>query len=206
MMNSFIQIKIFIHVTKSICINRIRNSYILSFSLHSPDRKFSHVVQAVATRNNYARALDFAKTHGVVTAYGSYLELCQDPKIDIVYIGTINSTHYENARIALNHNKHVLVEKPIALKVEEINNLFDLAKSKNLFLMEGMWSRCIPLFHKIGEIINDNVLGAVISVCSTFPSSSYYRVERVNTKDLGGGGLYDIGCYPLRKELFYFSL
>ena len=182
---------------------RISNDFILA--LNSPDRRFSHIAHAVATSNDLSRAQDFAKTHGVLKAYGSYKELCQDPKIDIIYIGTTNNSHFENAKLALVNKKHVLVEKPIALNVNDIKKLYQIAKENDCFLMEGMWSRCIPLIQKLGELINNNRIGAILSVCATFPSSSYYRVERISKKELGGGGLYDAGIYPIQFGLFCYD-
>lgn len=85
---------------------------------------------------------------GFVQAYGSYEELVADPQVDVVYIGTLHTTHFEHSVLALTHGKHVLVEKPMAMNAKQAREVIALAKEKQLFFMEGRWSLmdgCMPL-------------------------------------------------------------
>jgi dihydrodiol dehydrogenase / D-xylose 1-dehydrogenase (NADP) len=77
---------------------------------------------------------------GFARAYGSYAELCADPGVDVVYVATIHLLHFEHIALALSHGKHVLVEKPMAMNAKQTATVIALAKSKNLFLMEGLGS------------------------------------------------------------------
>ncbi|KAG3250624.1 hypothetical protein PI124_g4729 [Phytophthora idaei] len=86
-------------------------------------------------------AQQFAKTHGFAHAYGPYEELRADRDVDVVYIATINLVHFDQITLALNHGKHVLEEKPMAMNVAQATAAISLAREKNLFLMEGMWTR-----------------------------------------------------------------
>jgi len=100
-------------------------------------------VVAIGSRSK-ERAEKLAKKYGVGTSYGSYSELLNDKSIDIIYIGTPHNFHYEQTKLCLEHGKHVLCEKPITVNAKESQELFNLAKSKNLFLMEVMWTPFLP--------------------------------------------------------------
>ncbi|WHI52841.1 Gfo/Idh/MocA family oxidoreductase [Microbulbifer sp. MLAF003] len=101
-------------------------------------------IHAVAARD-LNRAKDFANKHGACRVYGSYLELVTDPDIDIVYIATIPELHRQHAELALMAGKPVLIEKPLALSVEDAIKIKELANRKGLFCMEGMWMRFFQL-------------------------------------------------------------
>merc|ERR1712093_688841 len=93
-------------------------------------------------------------------ALGSYDELCNHPEVDIVYIGTPHPAHFDNAKAALEAGKGVLVEKPAVLNAKEAQILVDMAKEKNLFFMEAVWTRFFPLAYKFQELLHkDKVIG-----------------------------------------------
>ncbi|MDR2465347.1 MAG: Gfo/Idh/MocA family oxidoreductase, partial [Streptococcaceae bacterium] len=90
-------------------------------------------VIAIASRE-ISKAIQFAEEHRIHKAYGSYEVLFLDSDVDIVYIPTVNQAHFQNAKDALEHGKHVLVEKPFTLKLSESEKLFQLAKEKKRFI------------------------------------------------------------------------
>ncbi|RHY33430.1 hypothetical protein DYB32_002094 [Aphanomyces invadans] len=129
----------------------------------------------------------------IPTWYGSYDALCRDPQVDVVYVGTLHTHHHPHTMLALSHNKHVLVEKPMALNRRDAADMVSLAKAKGLFLMEAMWTRFFPAIQHVRSLLADGVIGDVHAVHAdmgfAFPSSA----DRIWKRDLGGGGLLDIG-------------
>lgn len=119
-----------------------------------------HRIVAVAARD-LSRAEEFAQCFDIPTAYGSYLELARDPNVEVVYIGVLNHKHLEVSLLMLEHGKHVLCEKPLCLNEKQARQLIECAKQKNLFLMEGIWSRFFPSYKYIREQIEKGKLGEV---------------------------------------------
>lgn len=162
-----------------------------------------HSVDAVAARS-LERAQQFAELHQIPKAYGSYEELAKDENIDIVYIGSVNTEHVPLSKFFLNHNKHVLCEKPMALNVKQLKEVLSLAKEKNVFFMEAVWSRFFPAYNKIREVLNSNQIGEVKLVQASFGYPLLVK-ERVAKKELGGGVFYDIGMYTVQFALMVFG-
>ena len=100
----------------------------------------SHQVLAVAARS-LDSAQSFASKHSIPRAYGSYEELAKDQELDVIYIGTINPSHFSCARMMIEAGKSVLCEKPFTMNAAETKELIGLAREKNVFLMEAMWTR-----------------------------------------------------------------
>ena len=94
-----------------------------------------HTVVAVASRS-LERATEFAGKHDIGKAYGSYEELARDENVEVVYVGTLHPAHAPLCKLALNHGKHVLCEKPLTINLKDTKELFELAKAKGLFIME----------------------------------------------------------------------
>jgi len=111
-----------------------------------------HQVVAVAARK-LEDAEKFASKHSIPKAYGGYKELAQDAAVDVVYIGTINTTHLELAKMYIKAGKHVLCEKPMCMNTRETKELVDLARTQGVFLMEAVWSRCLPSYQAIRELL-----------------------------------------------------
>lgn len=122
-----------------------------------------HQVVAVAARDQ-SRAEEFAERFDISRAYDSYLKLAEDPEVEVVYIGIINLQHFAVAKLMLEHGKHVLVEKPLCMNERQARELIEFAEQKNLFLMEGIWSRCFPSYDHIGRLIQSGTLGDIKSV------------------------------------------
>jgi predicted dehydrogenase len=155
------------------------------------------VLAAVGSRTlDGARA--FAEEFGIPAAYGSYGELALAPDVDIIYIGTPHPMHAENAVLALRGGKAVLCEKPFAMNRREAGEVVALARAKNLFLMEAMWTRFMPAIAEVKRIIASGEIGTVTQVHADFGfSATTDPAHRINNRELGGGALLDLGIYPL---------
>jgi len=150
---------------------------------------------AVASRTE-EKAKEFAQNHKIKVAYGSYEDLCRDPKIDFIYVATPHSAHFENVKLALNNGKHVLCEKAFMLNEKQAKEVFKLAEEKNLLLSEAMWTRFLPLGFKLKEILASNVIGDVNMVTADLSFNISWK-DRIQNPELGGGALLDIGIYGL---------
>ena len=154
-------------------------------------------LHAVASRS-MNKASNFAKRFGAVKYYGTYRELAADPEIDVVYIATPHPLHFENTMMCLENGKSVLCEKPLAMNLKQVSAMIDKAKETKLFLMEAMWTRFLPLYKKIMEIVKNGEIGKIIYTKADFGFVGDTDPEkRVYNKELGGGSLLDIGIYPL---------
>ncbi|MDQ1121586.1 Gfo/Idh/MocA family protein [Microbacterium trichothecenolyticum] len=154
-------------------------------------------VAAVGSRR-IDSAREFADQYGIPHAHGSYEELAADPTVDIVYIATPHPGHVENALLALDHGKHVLVEKPFTLNAAEAAAIRDRAAEKGLLAMEAMWTRYLPHMVRIREILAAGTLGEIRVVSADHTQKiSTDPAHRLNALELGGGALLDLGIYPL---------
>jgi len=154
-------------------------------------------VTAVGSRRiDSARA--FAEQYDIAHAHGSYEELVADPDVDIVYIATPHPGHLDNALLALEHGKHVLVEKPFTLNASEAAQIRDAAAAKGLLAMEAMWTRYLPHMVRIREILAAGTLGEIRVVSADHTQKiSTDPAHRLNDLALGGGALLDLGVYPI---------
>lgn len=98
---------------------------------------------AVASRD-YERAKNFAKQWGFAKAYGSYQELAEDPHVELIYVASPHSHHYQHTKLCLEHDKHVLVEKAFTVNAEQAEELIRLSQEKGLLLAEAIWTRYMP--------------------------------------------------------------
>ncbi|WP_295012081.1 Gfo/Idh/MocA family protein [uncultured Microbacterium sp.] len=152
---------------------------------------------AVGSRST-ASAEAFAARFDIPRTHGSYEELAADPDVDIVYVATPHPMHHADARLALEHGKHVLVEKAFTLNRDQAQDLADLGREKGLLVMEAMWTRYLPHMVRLREIIAAGTLGEVRAVTADhtqlLPSDPAHRL---NALELGGGALLDLGIYPI---------
>jgi len=159
-------------------------------------------IQACAARD-LSRAETFAKDFGITKAYGSYKEMAEDEEVDVVYVGTVHPAHFELASLFMTAGKAVLCEKPMAMNEAQVQGLIDLAKEKDVFFMEGMWTRAFPVARKIREILDSGRLGAPHAVTSDFgfvgPENKDDWLWKPET---GGGALMGIGCYNVAWASF----
>ena len=160
-------------------------------------------VYAVGSRS-YEKAAAFAQEHAIPVAYSSYEELVCDPLVDLVYIATPHSHHYEHAMLALNHGKHVLVEKAFTANAAQASTLIATARAKGLFITEAIWTRYMPLSHKVREIMESGVIGEPRVLTATLCYMMEFK-ERIVRADLCGGALLDLGVYALNFARMYFG-
>lgn len=152
---------------------------------------------AVGSRSR-ERAEAFAGKHGIPSAYGSYEALVADPGVDIVYVASPHSGHRDLALSAIGAGKHVLVEKPIAVSADEAREIAHAARAAGVFAMEAMWTRFLPQSTVIRQLLDDGVLGEVRAVTAELGVRMAFDAEnRMWNPALGGGGLLDLGVYPL---------
>lgn len=153
---------------------------------------------AACSARSQTGADKFAELHDVGKAYGSYAEMLADDNVELVYVSTIHHLHKEHALMCLQAGKHVLVEKPIALNLTDTQALVTEARKQGVFLMEGMWTRFFPAVRAARKMITDGDIGEVKSVTADFGFilDAESRPHMVDPAQ-GGGGLMEIGCYPL---------
>lgn len=156
-------------------------------------------VSAISSRS-LEKAKEKAEELKIDRYYGSYEDLVEDDDIDIIYIPTINSAHKENAVLALNHHKHVVVEKPMTLRRDETKLLFDLAREKGLFIMEAQKSLFLPVTEDVKKIIREGVIGNVhlLDYMISIPEVGF---DWFYDKKSGGGALYGSGNYILAHAM-----
>ena len=153
-------------------------------------------LQAVASRN-LDKAVEFGQKHNSKKCYGNYDELFLDAEVDVIYIATPHNSHCELSLKAMEHNKHVLCEKPLAINKKEAEKMIALSKSKNLFFMEGLWTRFNPTFVEVKKRIDNGEIGEIKYIKADFSFKSDHPIDsRVFNLSLGGGTILDIGIYP----------
>lgn len=152
---------------------------------------------AIASRSQ-AAADRFAAELGVPRAHGSYEALLADPGIDLVYVATPHPSHAEWSIRAAQAKKHVLCEKPLGMNHAEVSAMVQAARANDVFLMEAFMYRCHPQTERVVQLLRDGALGRVKAVQATFGFDGAFADDhRVVNHALGGGGILDVGCYPV---------
>ena len=162
-----------------------------------------HQCYAVGSRS-LEKARSFAAAWGFEKAYGSYLELVKDPEVDLVYVATPHSCHFEQVKMAVEHGKPVLCEKTFMMNAREAEEVFALSESRGVFVTEAIWTRYEPFMATIRDLVRD---GAVGEPSLLYASLSYpvTHKERVMAPELGGGALMDVGVYALNFARMVFG-
>ena len=160
-------------------------------------------VYAISSRS-LEKARSFAEEHDIPVAYGSYEEMTQDPKVDLIYVATPHSHHYEHAMLALQNGKPVLVEKAFTSNAAQAERLIAEAHKRNLFIAEAIWTRYMPLSHKIREIMESGIIGEPRIITATLCYMMENK-ERIVKPELCGGALLDLGVYTLNFARMYFG-
>jgi dihydrodiol dehydrogenase / D-xylose 1-dehydrogenase (NADP) len=154
-------------------------------------------IVAVASRAQ-ERADAFGEEWGISKRYGTYEALVGDPGVEVVYVATPHSRHYEHMLLCLDAGKHVLCEKAFTLNARQASECIALARQKSLFLMEAMWMRFFPAMAQVRDWVRRGVLGDVRLVQADLGLYQPFDPEhRLFNPELGGGALLDLGIYPL---------
>ncbi len=155
------------------------------------------VLQAVGSRS-LDKSSAFAKAYQVKYHYDSYEDCMNNAEIDVIYIATPHVFHHSLTIKCLEAGKAVICEKPMGMNRQQVQEMVDLAREKNLFLMEGLWTRLIPGVNKVMEMVDNDAIGTIKHVKADF---GFFvdpdKGNRLTKKDLGGGSLLDIGLYPM---------
>jgi predicted dehydrogenase len=161
-----------------------------------PTRK-KHRITSVASRDA-ERAARFATEFDIPRSFGSYSGVLESDDVDVVYVANVQSSHHEVVMAALHAGKNVLCEKPLALNLRQVDEMFGLAAAKKLFLMEAMWTRFLPHITSILTMIRDGVIGRPRFVIADHGQWVYRKKNhRLLDPHQGGGALLDLGIYPI---------
>jgi predicted dehydrogenase len=161
-------------------------------------------IAAIASRDGN-RARQAAEGLGIRAAYGSYEELLADPEIDAIYNPLPNHLHVPWSIKAAEAGKHVLCEKPLALSAKEAESLIPVRNATKVKIGEAFMVYTHPQWLRARELVRSGAIGELRAITSTF---SYFNRDPKNIRnipEIGGGGVMDIGCYPITMSRFFFE-
>ncbi len=183
---------------EKVCVGVLGPGNIVKRVMKDFHRAQSVELTAVASRSP-ERARQAAQEYGAKYAFSSYEELAACGEVDLVYIATPHVFHCEQAILMMEHGKHVIVEKPMAVTQEQARQMAACAKKNKVFLMEAMWTRFFPAWEKMLTMIREGAVGGVKHVHGVFccSVSEIDPQSRLFAPSLAGGALLDIGVYPL---------
>src|SRR5579862_5641766 len=150
---------------------------------------------AVGSRNK-SIADEFANRFSASHSYGSYEDLVNDKDIDVIYVATPHGLHHEHVMLCIENEKAVLCEKAFAINKKQAKEMIDAAKTKNVFLMEALWTKFLPNYSVVQKMLHEKKLGNIGSVLVNFGFIPKKPVtSRIYDPKLGGGTMLDIGIY-----------
>lgn len=158
---------------------------------------------AISSRS-LEKAQEFAQKWGMEKAYGSYEEMLNDPEVDLVYVATPHSHHYDHAHLCIDHGKPCLVEKSFTANARQAEELLAYAKEKGVFVTEAIWTRYMPLSMKIKELMESGIIGEPHILTATL-CYNMAKKQRIFLPELCGGALLDLGVYCLNFSRMYFG-
>ena len=158
---------------------------------------------AVASRD-LAKAKAFAERFGFKKAYGSYEEMLADSEVELVYIATPHSHHFEHIMLCLANGKHVLCEKAFTMNADQASRVAEEAEKRGLYLAEAIWTRYMPSRRIIDNVLASGAIGTPNTLTANL-SYVIYDKERIYRPELAGGALLDIGVYGLNFALMHFG-
>lgn len=163
---------------------------------------FKHAKLYAIASSSAERAEQFALTYNTKKAYDNYNDLAANSQVDAIYIATPHSFHKAHTLLCLNHEKAVLCEKPLAMNLEEVEEMIALAQSKNVLLMEALWTAFLPHFNFAIDKVKSHYFGQLLKLEADFGFNPIFNESsRLFNKKLGGGSLLDIGIYPIFTAL-----
>lgn len=158
---------------------------------------------AIASRT-LERAQQTAEELGYSKAYGSYEELIADSEVELVYIATPHSCHYDDMKLCIQYKKPVLCEKAFTMNSQQAKEIKELAEKEGVFVAEAIWTRYMPSRNMIQEILDSGIIGNV----STLTANLSYKISqnhRITAPELAGGALLDVGVYGLNFSIMHFG-
>ncbi len=164
-------------------------------------------LKGVASRDK-DKSVDFGNLYGIAPdkCYGSYQDLVEDKTIDAIYIAVPHAFHRDAAILCLNHRKAVLCEKPVTMNEKEIKEVIRVAKENNVFFMEAMKTRFLPINQMIKQRITEGGLGEIRLLQADYGFNAQFDpMNRLFNKELGGGALLDVGIYNVSYSSFIFG-
>lgn len=160
-------------------------------------------VYAISSRSK-EKAEEFRREFSLFKAYGSYEELVNDEEVEMVYIATPHSHHYEHMKLCIEHKKAVLCEKAFTFNSEEARGIAELAREKQVYVAEAIWTRYMPSRKIIDEVISSGIVGK-ISMMTCNLAYDIDDKERIIRPELAGGALLDLGVYGLNFIVMHFG-
>ena len=158
---------------------------------------------AVAARD-LDRAQAFAAQYGFDKAYGSYEEMLRDPNVELVYIATPHSHHFEHMKLCIESGKNVLCEKAFTLNAAQAREIAALARERGVYVAEAIWTRYMPSRAMINEVLASGIIGNISTLTCNLSYPVTYK-ERIVRPELAGGALLDVGIYGLNFALMHFG-
>jgi len=161
---------------------------------------------AVGSRDK-SRAEQFAQEQGYNKFYGSYEELVNDSEVDVIYIASPHSHHFEHTMMCLKKKKAVICEKAFALNYREVDLMIKEAEKQKVFLMEALWPPFQPVYRQTKDILKGGEPGRIIHLNARFSfQAPFESLDRKFNLKLGGGSLLDIGIYPVIDALYFLGV
>lgn len=158
---------------------------------------------AIGSRSK-EKSEDFAKKYKIPRAYGTYEELANDAELDLIYIATPHSHHFEHAKLCLEAERNVLVEKAFTGNAVQAKELVRLARDRKLLLAEAIWTRYLPMRKTLDELLKNKAMGEALSLTANLAYDNMH-LERMYNPELAGGALLDLGVYTINFALMAFG-
>ena len=150
---------------------------------------------AVASRSQES-ADAFGDAYGIERRYASYEALAADPQVDIVYVATPHSRHFEDMKLLIGHGKHILCEKSFTANAVQAREILALAREKGVFVMEAFWTKFCPLYREVERLIAGGEIGEIRAVTAQYGYTTAREARKFDAQ-LAGGTLLDIGVYAV---------
>ena len=156
--------------------------------------------------SDHDRAMGFAEQFNISNSTNDLDDFLASPNVDAVYIAYPHAMHFDAVVKCLNAGKHVLCEKPLTISLQQAEQVISLAKKHNLFLMEALWSRFLPIWDKARTLVNEKLIGDLVAFSSTFGfKANFDLTDRLFNPALAGGAIWDLGVYPIAMSNFLIS-
>ena len=167
-------------------------------------KEMDHICCFAVAARDLGRAQAFAAEYGFEKAYGSYEEMLRDPDVELVYVATPHSHHYEHMKLCIDYGKPILCEKAFTMNADQARKIWAYAREKGVYIAEAIWTRYMPSRKMINDVLESGVIGKANTLTAnlSYPISHKARIMQ---PELAGGALLDIGIYGLNFALMHFG-